>query len=75
MAVGEKRYSCAGLGVERETTVDQTLIRGLITAFRGVLFYAGVTSRPMAHRNAAISRAIAATTTGSFLPVAARTGA
>ena len=32
--------------------------------------YAGATSRPMAHRKAAISRAIAATTTGSFLPVA-----
>ena len=34
--------------------------------------YAGATSRPMAQRNAAISRAIAATTTGSFLPAAAR---
>jgi hypothetical protein len=32
--------------------------------------YAGATSRPMAHRNAAISRAIAVTTTGSFFPVA-----
>src|SRR3954471_7361757 len=29
--------------------------------------YAGATSRPIAHRKAAISRAIAATTTGSFL--------
>jgi len=34
--------------------------------------YAGATSRPMAHRNAAISRAIAATTTGTFLPAALR---
>jgi hypothetical protein len=25
-AVGEKGHGCAGLGVERETTVDQTLI-------------------------------------------------
>jgi len=32
--------------------------------------YAGATSRPMAQRNAAISRAIAATTMGGFLPVA-----
>ena len=34
LAVGEKGHGCAGLGVERETTVDQTLIRGLVTAFR-----------------------------------------
>ena len=32
--------------------------------------YTGATSRPMAHRKAAISRAMAVTTTGSFLPVA-----
>ena len=32
-ADGEKGHSCARLGVERETTVDQTLIRGLVTAF------------------------------------------
>jgi hypothetical protein len=32
--------------------------------------YKGATSPPMAHKNAAISRAIAATTTGSFLPAA-----
>jgi hypothetical protein len=32
--------------------------------------YIGATSRPIAQRNAAISRAIAATTTGSFLPAA-----
>jgi hypothetical protein len=42
MAVGEKRYSCAGLGVERETTVDHTLIRGLITAFR--VFVSGLST-------------------------------
>ena len=35
-----------------------------------VLCYAGATSRPIAHSKAAISRAIAATTTGSLLPVA-----
>jgi len=29
-AVGEKGHGRAGLGVERETTVDQTLIRGLV---------------------------------------------
>ena len=29
-----KGWSCAELGAERETTVDQTLIRGLVTAFR-----------------------------------------
>ena len=34
--------------------------------------YVGATFRPIAHRNAAISRAIAATTIGSFLPVALR---
>ena len=34
--------------------------------------YEGATSRPMAQRKAAISRAIAATTTGGFLPVALR---
>jgi hypothetical protein len=30
---GDKRLGCAELGAERETTVDQTLIRGLVTAF------------------------------------------
>jgi hypothetical protein len=34
--------------------------------------YTGATSRPIAHRKAAISRAIAATTTGSFLAAASR---
>ena len=33
-AVGEEGFSCAELGAERETTVDQALIRGLGTAFR-----------------------------------------
>jgi hypothetical protein len=42
MAVGEKGYSCAELGAERETTVDQTLIRGLITAFR--VYVSGLSS-------------------------------
>jgi hypothetical protein len=42
IAVGEKRRSCARLGVERETTVDQTLIRGLVTAFRA--FVSGLSS-------------------------------
>ena len=41
-AVGEKGSSCAELGAERETTVDQTLIRGLITAFR--VFVSGLSS-------------------------------
>jgi len=41
-AVGEKGYSCAELGAERETTVDQTLIRGLLTAFR--VFVSGLSS-------------------------------
>jgi hypothetical protein len=41
-AVGEKGDGCAGLGVERETTVDQTLIRGLATAFR--VFVSGLSS-------------------------------
>jgi hypothetical protein len=41
-AVGEKGCSCAELGAERETTVDQTLIRGLITAFR--VFVSGLSS-------------------------------
>jgi hypothetical protein len=41
-AVGEKGHGCAGLGVERETTVDQTLIRGLATAFR--VFVSGLSS-------------------------------
>jgi len=33
---------CTGLGVERETTVDQALIRGLGTAFR--IFVSGLSS-------------------------------
>jgi len=41
-AVGEKGFSCAELGAERETTVDQTLIRGLISAFR--IFVLGLSS-------------------------------
>ena len=41
-AVGEKGYSCAELGAERETTVNQTLIRGLFTAFR--VFVSGLSS-------------------------------
>jgi len=41
-AVGEEGLSCAGLGAERETTVDQTLIRGLVTAFR--VFVSGLSS-------------------------------
>jgi hypothetical protein len=41
-AVGVKGRSCAELGAERETTVDQTLIRGLITAFR--VFVSGLSS-------------------------------
>ena len=39
---GEKGWSCAELGAERETTVDQTLIRGLVTAFR--VFVSGLSS-------------------------------
>jgi hypothetical protein len=41
-AVGEKGFGCAELGAERETTVDQTLIRGLDTAFR--VFVSGLSS-------------------------------
>ncbi len=37
-----KGHSCAELGAERETTVDQTLIRGLVTAFR--VFVSGLSS-------------------------------
>jgi hypothetical protein len=41
-AVGKISHSCAELGVERETTVDQTLIRGLVTAFP--VFVSGLSS-------------------------------
>ena len=41
-AVGEKGHRCAELGAERETTVDQTLIRELVTAFR--VFVSGLSS-------------------------------
>jgi hypothetical protein len=33
-AFDDNGYCCAELGAERETTVDQALIRGLVTAFR-----------------------------------------
>ena len=39
---GRGGHSCAELGAERETTVDQTLIRGLVTAFR--VFVSGLSS-------------------------------
>ena len=39
---GKKGLGCAELGAERETTVDQTLIRGLVTAFR--VFVSGLSS-------------------------------
>jgi hypothetical protein len=42
MAVGEEGAICAGLGAERETTVDQALICGLVTAFR--VFVSGLSS-------------------------------
>jgi hypothetical protein len=42
IAVGERSCGCAELGAERETTVDQTLIRGLVTAFR--VFVSGLSS-------------------------------
>jgi hypothetical protein len=35
-------WSCAELGAELKTTVDQTLIRGLVTAFR--IFVSGLSS-------------------------------
>jgi hypothetical protein len=41
-AVGKGGYSCAEPRAERETTVDQTLIRGLVTAFR--VFVSGLSS-------------------------------
>ena len=37
-----QEFGCAELGAERETTVDQTLIRGLVTAFR--VFVLGLSS-------------------------------
>ncbi len=37
IAVGAKGSGCAELGAERETAVDQALIRGLVTAFRVVV--------------------------------------
>jgi hypothetical protein len=43
MAVGKKRVmSCAEPGAELKTTVDQTLIRGLVTAFR--VYVSGLSS-------------------------------
>jgi hypothetical protein len=43
MAAGSfKGDGCAGPGVELKTTVDQTLIRGLVTAFR--VFVSGLSS-------------------------------
>lgn len=107
------REAAQGWGWSSETTVDQTLIRGLGTGLPclrlGAVLgleggrrahrlghitsdgssppwphpqhcaagwvetgYDGATSRPMAHKKAAISRAIAATTTGGFLPAALR---
>src|SRR5579884_2786467 len=41
---------------------------GAVQPVLGGAAYAGATSRPIAHRKPAISRAMAATTTGSFLP-------
>jgi hypothetical protein len=41
-AVGEESHGCAELGAGRETTVDQTLIRGLVTAFR--VYVSGLSS-------------------------------
>ena len=42
LGVGGERSICAELGAERETTVDQTLMRGLVTAFR--VFVSGLSS-------------------------------
>jgi hypothetical protein len=43
MAVGRKKgRSCAEPGAELKTTVDQTLIRGLVTAFR--VYVSGLSS-------------------------------
>jgi hypothetical protein len=43
MAVGKKRVmSCAEPGAELKTTVDQALIRGLVTAFR--VYVSGLSS-------------------------------
>ena len=41
-AVEDRSYCCAELEAERETTVDQALIRGLVTAFR--VFVSGLSS-------------------------------
>jgi hypothetical protein len=42
LCVGGESFICAELGAERETTVDQTLMRGLVTAFR--VFVSGLSS-------------------------------
>ena len=42
IACGLDGGGCAELGVEPETTVDQTLMRGLATAFR--VFVSGLSS-------------------------------
>jgi hypothetical protein len=42
MADGERGYGCAELGIKRETTVDQTLVRGLVTAMHA--FVSGLSS-------------------------------
>ena len=52
--------------------IEDQPIPGTVQRVGDGCIYAGATSRPMAHRKAAISRAIAATTTGSFLPAALR---
>jgi hypothetical protein len=42
MSSGLADCGCTGLGMELETTVDQALIRGLVTAFR--VFVSGLSS-------------------------------
>jgi len=42
IAVGKNGRSCAEVGAELETTVDQSRIRGLVTAFR--FFVSGLSS-------------------------------
>jgi hypothetical protein len=42
IAVGKNRPERPEPGAERETTVDQTLIRGLVTAFR--VYVSGLSS-------------------------------
>ena len=53
LGVGGESSICAELGAERETTVDQTLMRGLVTAFR--VFVSGLSTRTGVGREAQLA--------------------